>query len=64
VKALLQIKDMILFTQYKTTCLTLSTAPVSLPYLPNKGVRKGVVGVNLPLELDILQKLYYLHKED
>ena len=55
---------MILFTQYKTTCLTLSTAPVSLPYLPNKGVRKGVVGVNLPLELDILQKLYYLHKED
>ena len=28
-----------------------------------KGVRKGGVGVNPPLELDILQKLYYLRKE-
>jgi len=27
-----------------------------------KGVRKGV-GVKTPLELDILQKLYYLRKE-
>ena len=27
-----------------------------------KGVRKGV-GVKPPLELDILQKLYYLRKE-
>jgi len=28
-----------------------------------KGVRKGVE-VNPPLELDILQKLYYLRKRD
>jgi len=28
-----------------------------------KGIRKGGVGVNPPLELDILQKLYYLRKE-
>jgi len=29
-----------------------------------KGMHKGGVGVNPPLELDILQKLYYLHKGD
>ena len=28
-----------------------------------KGVRKVFFGVNPPLELDILQKLYYLRKE-
>jgi len=28
-----------------------------------KGVRKGGVGVKPPLELDILQKFYYLRKE-
>jgi len=28
-----------------------------------KGVRKGGLGLTPPLELDILQKLYYLRKE-
>ena len=35
----------------------------NIPVINNKGVRKGGVGVNPPLELDILQKLYYLRKE-
>jgi len=31
----------------------------------SKGVRKGgVLGLNPPLELDILRKLYYLRKGD
>jgi len=31
----------------------------------NKGVRKEVLlGLNQPLKLDILQKLFYLRKED
>ena len=30
--------------------------------IPVKGVRKGL-GLTPPLELDILQKLYYLRKE-
>jgi len=29
-----------------------------------KGVRKGGLGLTPPLELDILQKLYHLRKED
>jgi len=29
-----------------------------------KGVRKGGLGLTPPFELDILQKLYYLHKDD
>jgi len=29
-----------------------------------KGVRKGEFGVKHPLELDILQKFYYLRKGD
>jgi len=29
-----------------------------------KGVRKGGFGVKPPLELDILRRLYYLHKGD
>jgi len=33
-------------------------------YVVTKGVRKGWVGVKPPLELDILQKLYYLLKGD
>jgi len=28
----------------------------------NKGVRKEVLGLKSPLELDILRKLYYLRK--
>jgi len=32
--------------------------------LSGKDVRKGGLGLNLPLELDILQKLYYLRKRD
>ena len=31
---------------------------------PNKGVRKGGLGLNPLLELDILRKLFYLRKED
>jgi len=30
----------------------------------SKGVRKGGFGVKTPLELDFLQKLYYLRKGD
>ena len=36
---------------------------VSLATVAGKGVRKGGLGLKPPLELDILQKMYYLRKE-
>jgi len=49
------------FTEFFKSCPNLP--PLHTPIAPTKGVRKGGVGVNPPLELDILQKLYHLRKE-
>jgi len=44
--------------------LSVSAMPSQLMCVSNKGVRKGgELGFKPPLELDILQKIYYLRKE-